>query len=257
MSPILANDELVHSSPKVVFFDKDGTLVDIHHYWVSMIKIRANFISKKWVTKTTDLNLYSDKLIDAMGVNLVTDRIKHNGPVGVKPRSYIVHIAADIVRKEGCYITDEEMELLFMEVDQVTSGNLLSLVKILPGVKKLLCQLKECGIQSIVVSNDITERAKKALEAIKIDHMFVEIIGSDSVSNSKPAPDLIKLGLSRIGINASEAVVIGDHPVDIMMGINSGISANIGVLNGISEKTAFSKYDCHVVNELSSILVEA
>ena len=38
---------LVLEKPEAVFFDKDGTLIDIHHYWGSMIKIRADLICER------------------------------------------------------------------------------------------------------------------------------------------------------------------------------------------------------------------
>ena len=35
------NGEVVHAAPEVVLFDKDGTIIDIHHYWTSMVRIRS------------------------------------------------------------------------------------------------------------------------------------------------------------------------------------------------------------------------
>ncbi len=79
---------------------------------------------------------------------------------------------------------------------------------------------------------------------------FKEIIGGDTVKNAKPSPDLAKLALSKIGCKPENAVVIGDHSVDILMGIGAGIGVNIGVLNGISRKENFYRCDCTMVENL-------
>ncbi|SVA64979.1 uncharacterized protein METZ01_LOCUS117833, partial [marine metagenome] len=40
----MIDGEISLDNIKVVIFDKDGTLIDIHHYWASMIKIRASLV---------------------------------------------------------------------------------------------------------------------------------------------------------------------------------------------------------------------
>ena len=148
------------------------------------------------------------------------------------------------------------MELLFAEVDLATSKDMLPLLKILPGVEELLTKLQQCNIQSVVVSTDITSRACKAMEVLKLNHFFVEIIGGDLVDHTKPAPDLAVLALRQVNCEAGNAVVIGDHPVDLLMGQNADINLNIGVLTGLSDNSAFIGHECHIVPDLQSIKVE-
>ena len=43
-----SNKEIVKVDPEIVLFDKDGTLIDIHHYWATMLKLRSAMIVDKW-----------------------------------------------------------------------------------------------------------------------------------------------------------------------------------------------------------------
>jgi phosphoglycolate phosphatase len=254
MSDLLVDGEILSDNVKAVIFDKDGTLIDIHHYWSSMIRIRASLIALKYFKNSEKERLEND-LIDIMGVNLETGKMKPEGPIGVKPRSFIVDIVTDFVQKNGYYISNSEVEELFKKVDQTTSQDILPLLKILPGVKELLIKLKQCDIHSIIVSTDITSRAHKAMKALKLDKYFIKIIGGDLVNNPKPAPDSAKLALSGIDCETNSVVVIGDHPVDVKMGESINAGLNIGVLTGLSNSTMFDNLNCIVINDLNCIKV--
>jgi len=253
MGSLLINGIVLHKNPELFLFDKDGTLIDIHHYWASMIRVRASSIIQKWFDGHVDNKQIEVCLIDKMGVDLTTSRMKKDGPVGIKPRPFIVNVAADIVRSRGVPISNAEMETLFVDVDNETSKNLLPLLRLLPGVEQLLGQLKSCGIASIIVSTDITSRAKMAMESLGIAHYFSDIIGGDSVTNAKPAPDLANLAINKGSYCIKKTVVIGDHPVDIKMGKNAGVTTNIGVLTGLSEPSVFDELGCTVIQDLTAI----
>jgi phosphoglycolate phosphatase-like HAD superfamily hydrolase len=255
MSNLLIDDRVELHNINAVIFDKDGTLIDIHHYWSSIIKIRAFLVAKKWFKKKqrSDIEEY---LIDIMGVNLNSGRMKPDGPVGVMPRSYIVSIVADFIRKNDPLITNRDVERLFKNADLISLKDISSFIRVLPGVEELLVNLKESDIDSIIVSNDITIRAKMAMEAVNLEKYFTEIIGGDLAKKAKPEPELALLALSVLKLNAKNVAIIGDHPFDIMMGtaVNSGL--NIGVLTGLSSSTdQFNNLDCIVVDNLKHLSV--
>jgi len=256
MTPqLLVNDRVLQISPKVMMFDKDGTIIDIHHYWSSMIRMRAEKIVQKYFLRSEDRLSIKNSLMDLMGVNLHTGRIKSEGPVGIKPRNFIVDLVSQKVRNFGIDVINNEIESLFVDVDQMTDNDMLPFLRLLPGVEKLLINLHKCGIQSIIVSTDTTSRALKAMEALQLDRYFVEIIGADQVDRTKPAPDLANLALQRLNCVASEAVVIGDHLVDIQMGIASNVGVNIGVLTGLSSISTFETHECEVISDLTNLKI--
>jgi len=250
---LLMNGEVIHPSPEIILFDKDGTLIDIHHYWASMIRIRSEWIVERWFAESSESHRIAITLQEAMGVDTNSGRMKPDGPVGIKPRPFIVEVAMSVVEDNGQKINVDQMEALFAEVDQLTSNDMLPLLKVLPGVEEFLESIQHCGIKAIVVSTDITSRARKAMQTLKLDHYFSEIIGGDLVENTKPAPDLAELALRSGQCNAEAAVVLGDHPVDIGMGINAGVEVNIGVLTGLSDQQVLIKHDCLIASNLESI----
>ena len=251
-----SDGEIIEVNPDLILFDKDGTLIDIHHYWSSMLRLRTTKIVDKWFGKNRMYKSIERELLDAMGVDLVLEKIKITGPVGIKPREFIVEVASNIVRLNGVNIRNIEIEKIFQEVDINTSKDMNQLLKLLPGVLSLLNNLKMMEVSMVLVSNDITSRARLAMESLKIDHFFKEIIGGDEVQNTKPSPDLAFLVAKKTGNSLDSMMVIGDNPVDIEMGISANINLNIAVLTGLSDIKSFSNLNCMIINNLESIGVE-
>lgn len=255
MTALYANGVVLLERPEMVLLDKDGTIIDIHHYWTSMICLRARLIVEQWFKGRADANDVERRLIDALGVDIDSGRMKPEGPVGVKPRPFIVGLAAATVSHAGVEMDAMRMEALFAEIDRRTAADMLPLLRLLPGVKELLESLRAGNIPVVIVSTDITSRATSAMQALGIAHYFSAIIGGDAVLHTKPAPDLVQTALAPAGCSSSSAAVIGDHPVDIQMGHNAGCAANIGVLTGLSDAAAFAGLDCTLVNDLTYITV--
>ena len=59
----MINREISKVNPEMILFDKDGTLIDIHHYWASMIKLRGALIVNKWFKNHIDKNAIERSLI--------------------------------------------------------------------------------------------------------------------------------------------------------------------------------------------------
>jgi HAD superfamily hydrolase (TIGR01509 family) len=235
-----------------VLFDKDGTLIDIHHYWVSMIRLRASLLVDRFHPGGSLVSV--DTIADAMGVDLETGRMKRMGPVGVESRSVVVSVTAEALRSIGATtVGEKDVEASFVEVDERSVGNMAPLVHVLPGVVELLDGLKSAGVPAVVVTTDLAERARVALRAVDLLDRFSFVIGGDQVERTKPAPDLALAAVSKLGVEASRVVVVGDHPVDVGMATAAGCGAAVGVLTGLADEDGFDGEPCVVASDLTHL----
>ena len=256
MTNLTINDKCVLEDVQLVLLDKDGTIIDIHHYWGSMLKERAGMIVNRWFLDYDVQTEIYNELIESMGIELESGRMKPEGPVGVKPRPFIVKVATEVVCRNGVAIEEEEIEKLFKEVDQQTANNILPFLKVLPGVNSFIKVCYDFRVQLGVITTDITERGKKALQALEIEQYFQYIIGGDKVKNPKPASDSVDIVLAQSGIERDKTVVIGDHTVDVEMGIQSATGCNIGVLTGLGTQESFTPYSCHLINSFKELSLQ-
>jgi phosphoglycolate phosphatase len=256
VTDLYINNQLALLDLDMIMLDKDGTIIDIHHYWGSMIKMRADLIVQHFFPTSEDRYSIKDQLIEVMGIDLKSGKMKPEGPVGIKPREYIAEVASEVVRKNKIKKHPEEIEEIFKIVDQKTVNNISPLLTILPLVENFLKRCKECNVQLAIVTTDQSERARTALKALSIDHFFDHVIGGNEVKNVKPAPDMANKIIEISGIKKEKIAVIGDHSVDIQMGLNAGISCNIGVLSGLGSKNDFQSMSCWVINSFKDIEVK-
>jgi phosphoglycolate phosphatase len=217
---------------KMVIFDKDGTLIDIHHYWCSMIEFRADsFVDSLRLNSSDKIELYN-KLVDGMGIDLDSKKMKPEGPVGIKPRGFIMNVALDIMKIYDSSYTIEMVESIFKEVDSYSQTKLLKIVKPLPNMRQLLDDLKSAKIKISIATTDLTNRAILAMESLEVRDYFIDIVGADLVNNPKPKPDLVNYILHKNGLTANEAIVVGDSIVDLEMAQNANCRF-IGVKTGL------------------------
>jgi len=242
---------------RLVMFDKDGTIIDVHHYWVSMIALRARKFATRYCEPGASHHHFEETLMDAMGVDLATNRLKAEGPVGIKPRKFIVETVAKTIQAlRKVDPTAEEIEEVFQEIDLETAKDMRPLLRLLPGVQNFLNQCRAHDIQMAIVTTDIAPRAKAAMESLQLGHYFQAIVGSDQVRDSKPAADLAQLAMKLCGTSPFASAMIGDHLVDVLMGRNSGVSCSIGVLTGLADSQTFQGTGCHVVESLEQLSIQ-
>lgn len=236
-----------------VLFDKDGTLVDIHHYWVSMIRLRSALLVERFAV---DGPLSAEeRIVEAMGVDRGTGRMKREGPVGVLPRPAIVAVSADVLRMMGHQVSEEDVEACFAEVDRRSAANLAPLVRVLPGVEGLLEDLGAAGVVSAVVTTDLSGRATGALEVAGLLDRFEVVVGADEVARTKPAPDLAVAAMEYLDVDPVRTAVVGDHPVDVDMAVAAGCGAAVGVLTGLADEAGFRSKPCVVAPDLTHLFV--
>jgi len=254
MSNIKADVKILKDVDLVVF-DKDGTLIDIHHYWCSMIRFRAEKICMYFeVHQPKESELYVS-LLDGMGIDVAESKMKSDGPVGIKPRAFIIKTALDIAQQYRSSISEKDVSDIFLEVDRFSLSNLKDIVVPLPGVISLLNGLKQYGVDIAIATTDLTDRAQFSIDSLSWGGYFSCIAGGDSVSNPKPAGDLVNYIVKNVNVPVSNVVVIGDSIVDLEMAENAGCRF-IGVQTGLYTPEFLTRTN-YLVENLMHVGVEA
>ena len=103
-----------------------------------------------------------------------------------------------------------------------------------PGARHGLQQLSFLGMSLGLCTNKPQRSTEPLLDALRIDHYFSAVFGGDLLAGiQKPDPRHVLAVLGRLGIDASEAVMVGDSPNDVDAGQGAGLPV-IAVTYGYS-----------------------
>jgi phosphoglycolate phosphatase len=111
----------------------------------------------------------------------------------------------------------------------------LDLTRPYEGMPQLLAELARTGTPSsaavAVVTNKPTSFAEKIVAALGLSPWVRAVVGPELVRAKKPAPEHVLDTLVRLGVEPSEALVVGDGTTDILSGRAAG-AATVAVLWG-------------------------
>jgi HAD superfamily hydrolase (TIGR01509 family) len=93
----------------------------------------------------------------------------------------------------------------------------------LPGVEEYLHRAKELGLKVAVASSSGIEWVRGNLERLGLLPNFHELCTNEDVTVVKPDPALYGLALTRLGVDANQAVAIEDSPNGIRAARAAGI----------------------------------
>ena len=91
-----------------------------------------------------------------------------------------------------------------------------------PGIMDALDGLRSRGVKLAIVSNKI-DFAVKQLSRDYFGDRMLSSVGDDPSRRKKPAPDSVLEAMRQLGVNAGEAVYVGDSDVDVLTAKNAGI----------------------------------
>lgn len=87
-----------------------------------------------------------------------------------------------------------------------------------------------------VLTNKPVNPSRAIVEALGLRSFFAQIYGGNSFATKKPDPEGARKLLLENGVEAEQAVIVGDSPVDIRTGHNAGLWT-IGVTYGFAPHT--------------------
>ncbi len=237
---------------RLVIFDKDGTLIELYHYWSQMVALRARFICEA-------LGLRADHepgLRWAMGVDEAAGRLKPEGPVGLKKRQEVIHASEAHLAGLGRGAAGRACTEAFCRADEESCRDPGRFIRPIPGAQALIEALHQSGCRVAVATVDLTQRARRVFDFLGWSGAIDFLVGADAVGRPKPDPEMVDLVLAKLRVGRHQAVMVGDAPTDVEMGRRAGLKASIGVLSGMATADALQAITPFVVRDVSQILLD-
>jgi phosphoglycolate phosphatase len=203
---------------KAILFDKDGTLVDFNGTWLTLYEKLALEAAEGDRTE-------AERLLQIGGFDRIAKSFVAGSELAAGTTTTIVRLWIGEGNAERFSFWKTRMDRAFVEegpAAAVPVHGLADTLRRLHGERRKLA----------VVTNDLEAAARRTIENFGVAHLFSAFIGYDSVKNPKPAADPVYLACEFLGVEASEAVVVGDNLHDLEMARASGAGAAIGVLTG-------------------------
>jgi phosphoglycolate phosphatase len=97
------------------------------------------------------------------------------------------------------------------------------LTHLMPGAAETLATLHGWGILLGVCSNKPRKFTEQLLGHLGLADVFAVVVGPEDVANIKPAPDMLRLALFRLGLKQGEVLYVGDMRVDIETARAAGV----------------------------------
>jgi phosphoglycolate phosphatase len=212
---------------KAVIFDFDGTLAVLNIDFSAMKERVFDLVRRFGIREEAIREKYLLEIIDE-----VYEILWDKNPSG-----------AEIFYQESHDILHE------VEMKAAEKGRLI------PGAGGTLKGLREKGIKVGIITRNCQQAVQKVFP--EIDDFCDVFVSRNSVKRVKPHPDHLTRVMDLLKISAEEAMMVGDHIIDIQAGKRVGMRT-IGVLTGRTKKEEFEKAgaDCILrdASEIGSLL---
>ena len=207
---------------KAVIFDMDGTLLDT----------------------LDDLAAAVNHALGKLGRDaLPRERVRRFVGNGVKKlvERALFYTERGTADGEGVPEMFDECLALFEGYYKAHSEN----TRLYDGIEEMLGVLRERGIKTAVVTNKFDEGAQ-LLKAKLLPNVDC-VVGTTDAIRPKPATDGVERALGLIGVNAADAVFVGDGETDIATARNAGLPV-VAVTWGFRDREVLEclKPDCMI-----------
>jgi HAD superfamily hydrolase (TIGR01509 family) len=113
----------------------------------------------------------------------------------------------------------------------------LERTKPLPGALDAVRRLHAAGIRLSVASNKLSNFSRGILDHLGFSPYLTTVEGPDTAGAVKPDPAMIRRCLSVMGVDPSEAIYVGDMPLDVESARRAGVPVVLVATGAASAQT--------------------
>ncbi len=212
-----------HRKIKAVIFDFDGTLAVLNIDFSSMREMVFNIMKSYGVAEELIEERYLLEIIDEV-YQILWEKSPSDAETFYQESHHILHA---------------------IEMKAAEKGRLI------PGTEATLKRLRKKGIKVGIITRNCEDAVQKVFP--DIDNFCDVFVSRNSVKKVKPHPDHLTHVMKSLEISGEEAVMVGDHMIDVQAGKRVGMKT-IGVLTGRTKKEEFEKAGAdYILREASEV----
>lgn len=208
---------------KAVILDFDGTLAELNLDFSAMKEKILNLIEEYGIARDCLREGYILEIIDEVTSVL----LKKDRP-----------LAELFAEKAQKMLREKELEAA-------------SESRLLPGVESMLRNLRSAGVKVGIITRNCDGAVRRI--CAHIESLCDAFLSRDSVERVKPDPHHLATLLDRLGVTVEGAIMVGDHPMDILAGKRVGMRT-VGVLTGRTTRDQFLETGADYILESASQL---
>ncbi|RWB59048.1 MAG: phosphoglycolate phosphatase [Mesorhizobium sp.] len=175
-------------SPRAILFDLDGTLIN----------------------SAPDIAAAVNELLAGSDLPpLSVDQVKAMIGGGVKK------LVERAFAASGAPLLASALEEANRAMAPIYRRHLTGLTKLMPGVREILTHFHLNGTAMGVATNKPQLATREILLHFHLTEYLGAIVGGDAVTHLKPAPDALLLALDQLGVEPTDALMVGDSSSDV------------------------------------------
>ena len=213
------------TSPRMVVFDLDGTLVDTAPDLINAL----NFILAREGLAPVPLHA-ARNMIGAGARKLIERGLEAEGRnVSV---AELAHLTEDFIAVYAEHIADASRPF--------------------DGLEAALDDLAADGYRLAVCTNKLEWLSKRLLDQLNLSGRFAAICGADTFGVAKPDPAILRQTVARAGGELASAIMVGDAGTDVGVARRAGVPV-IGVSFGYTEVPIADLKPDRVIHHMSEL----
>ncbi len=199
---------------QALLFDFDGTLIDLEERWIIPL-----FEAVREIKRDIDLESIEQNL------GIILEKTGGN-------TNFLVVKAIWAISRIAGLNTFQSMRLL---LKLMRRKNQFRKIVPLESAERVLGQLRNEFDMALVTSAS-SKTVEAAISQYNFFGIFDAVVTRDDVENAKPDPEPVLLACKKLGVDPSQAVMIGDLPGDVEAGKMAGTST-IAILGKLGQYT--------------------
>jgi pyrophosphatase PpaX len=195
-------------------------------------------------------------LFDSIDLLLACMRYAFEGFDGPHPTTedWVAGIGTPLVKQLGAYARNEEELLALRDRYRAHQKEMHHvLARAFPDAIPVLQELQRRGLAMALVTSKGNVLAQEALDFTGMAPFLPVLVGADSVTRHKPAPEPVLLALELLHVRADEAVFVGDSPHDIHSGNAAGVETIAALWGPFSREQLLASRPTHLLDALTAL----